>query len=102
MRRLLVGLVVLGFGCRGPCHSQHRHLAYHPEHHTTTCISTGENTRTCYPVHHPARCSWKTICDLRCSDWDKGQAEAHQEHPPHQTQVTVDPLCSAETERPIL
>jgi hypothetical protein len=93
---VLVGLMIWAIG---PCHSQHAELQYHPAYTTRTCnyYSKIGDVQTCTSWstnHHPARCAWHTVCDVRCNEFDKQHnREKHKEHKVIQAPSISDPRC---------
>lgn len=92
---LALALTSCSSNCR--CHSGHTEICYRAAYSTTQYHKVGE---TSFPIttHHPAACYSRWVCDVRCSDWDKGQPEAHQEHTPHTTAMAVDPRCEYDSQ----
>lgn len=89
---ILLALALAGCNTRCSCHQGHTVIHYQAAHSTTTFHKVGDVS---FPIthRHPASCSPRWTCDVRCSDWDKGQAEAHLDHPPHTGPMVVDPRC---------
>ena len=95
---LAAGIIWAVINHIGPCHSQHRELVYHPEYTTRHCTMHQKIGDISHCVAwrtqvHPARCAWRTTCDVRCKDWARGDIERHSKHEPHRTADVIDRRC---------